>query len=118
MMYVFWLAKVVLGAYFIKSGVNHFLNRAMLAGYAGSKGLPMPMAGVLVSGVMMTLGGLGIISGMYMTVAVWLCVVFLVAAAFGIHTFWKVQDPMAKMGEQINFEKNLALAAALLLVLM
>ncbi len=118
MMYVFWLAKIVLGAYFIKAGINHFMHTDMLAGYAGSKGMPMPKAGVLVSGAMMLLGGLGIISGMYMTVAVWLCVVFLVLAAFSIHTFWKVEDQMAKMGERVNFEKNLALAAALVLLLM
>ncbi len=117
MIYIYMLARVVLGAYFIKAGINHFKNRGMLAGYAGSKGLPMPMAGVLVSGAMMLLGGLGIISNMYLTVSVWMCVVFLVGAAFSIHTFWKIEDPMAKMGERINFEKNLALAAALLLML-
>jgi hypothetical protein len=34
-----------------------------------------------------------------------------------MHTFWKIQDPMAKMGEMINFTKNIALLGAVLILL-
>jgi putative oxidoreductase len=34
-----------------------------------------------------------------------------------MHPFWKVQDPMAKMGEMVNFTKNLALLGAVAMFL-
>jgi hypothetical protein len=34
-----------------------------------------------------------------------------------MHTFWSDTDPMMKMNNQLNFEKNLALAAAALMLL-
>jgi putative oxidoreductase len=44
-------------------------------------------------------------------------VLFLVPVTIMIHPFWKVQDPAAKMGEMINFTKNLALLGAVLMML-
>jgi hypothetical protein len=34
-----------------------------------------------------------------------------------MHAFWKVQDPTAKMGEMVNFMKNIALLGAVLIFL-
>jgi hypothetical protein len=34
-----------------------------------------------------------------------------------MHQFWKIQDPMARLGELINFQKNLALMGATLMFL-
>ena len=36
---------------------------------------------------------------------------------FMMHAFWKVQDPMAKMSERVNFTKNMALLGAALILL-
>jgi putative oxidoreductase len=44
-------------------------------------------------------------------------VLFLIPVTFIIHPFWKIQDPAAKMGEMINFTKNLALLGAVLILL-
>jgi uncharacterized membrane protein YphA (DoxX/SURF4 family) len=44
-------------------------------------------------------------------------VLFLVPVTFIMHAFWKIQDPMAKMGETINFTKNIALLGAVLILL-
>jgi hypothetical protein len=34
-----------------------------------------------------------------------------------MHAFWKVQDPTVKMGEMVNFMKNIALLGAVLIFL-
>jgi hypothetical protein len=34
-----------------------------------------------------------------------------------MHQFWKVADPMARMGEEINFYKNMGLTGAILMLL-
>ena len=41
---------------------------------------------------------------------------FLFLAAYYIHAFWKVEDPMEKLGEQVHFSKDLALAGGALIL--
>lgn len=117
MVYLFVLGRVLLGVYFIMSGVNHFKNVQGLAGYAQSKGVPMAKEGVLLSGFMMILGGLGIVLGVYIQLSVLLLVLFLLVSSLKMHQYWKITDPMARMGEEINFKKNMALLGALLMLL-
>ena len=116
--YVFLLGRILLGGYFIMSGLNHFLHLANMTGYAQSKGLPMPKESVMLSGLMMILGGAGILlgAGVYISWCIYMLVLFLVVASFKMHQFWKLEG-MARMGEEINFKKNLALAGALLMLL-
>jgi len=116
MIYLFVLGRVLLGLYFIMSGFNHFKNLKGMTGYAQSKGLPMPKEGVIVSGLAMFLGGFGILLGIYTNLAIYMLVLFLVLAAMTMHQYWKLEG-MARMGEEINFHKNLALAGALLMLL-
>ena len=117
MMYLFVLGRILLGGYFIMSGLNHFKHLGMLTGYAQSKGVPMPRESVLLTGLMMVLGGLGILLGVYIQLSVFLLAIFLVVTTFQMHRFWKITDQGAKMGEEINFKKNLALLGALLMLL-
>jgi len=117
MLYLFLLGRILLGGYFIQNAYNHFKNVEGLTGYAQSKGVPMPKASVIITGLMMLLGGLGILLGVYVDVAVFLLVLFLLATLFKMHRYWEVADPMARMGEHVNFYKNLALLGALLMLL-
>lgn len=115
--YLFVLGRVLLGGYFLMNGYMHFKNLAGNTGYAQSKGVPMPKMAVMVSGLMMLVGGLGILTGTQMNFSVLLIAVFLVVTTFKMHQFWKITDPMQKMGEQINFYKNLGLLGAMLMLL-
>ena len=99
------------------SGYNHFKNLGMLTGYSQSKGVPMPKESVLVTGLMLVLGGLGILLGVYVGYSVLLLVLFLLGTLVKMHRYWEVADPMAKMGERVNFYKNIALLGALLMLL-
>ena len=56
--------------------------------------------------------------GYHPTIGAILLVVFLLAASFGIHNFWTVKDPQAKMAEQINFLKDIALLGFVLMTLL
>jgi len=118
MLYLFLLGRILLGGYFIMNGYNHFKHLANMTGYAKSKGLPMPRESVILSGAMLFLGGLGVVLGVWVELAVLLLVLFLVGTLLKMHTYWTVTDPMARMGEEINFYKNVALIGALLMLLM
>ncbi len=115
--FLFMLGRIILGLYFIENGVNHLKNGKALTGYAASKGVPMPEASVMLSGIMLLLGGLGILLGVYVAFSITLLIIFLLGTLIKMHTYWTVTDPMAKMGERINFHKNLALIGALLMLL-
>lgn len=87
----------------------------MMSGYANAKGVPVPSAAVALTGLMILLGGLSILLGVYPIIGVILLGAFLIPVSFMMHNFWKVQDPQMKMGEMINFMKNMALLGALLM---
>ena len=117
MEYLFLLGRILLGGYFIKNGYNHLKNLNMLTGYAQSKGVPMPKIAVFVTGLMLLLGGLGIVLGIYIQLSVLLLVVFLLVTTFKMHQYWTMTDPMGRMGEHVNFYKNLGLLGAVLMLL-
>jgi uncharacterized membrane protein YphA (DoxX/SURF4 family) len=117
-LYLFVLGRILLGGYFVMSGYKHFKHLKNNVGYAQSKGVPMPREAVMLTGLMLILGGLGILFGVYIGWAVLLLSVFLVVTSFKMHQYWKITDPMMRMGEQINFTKNLALFGAILMLLM
>ena len=117
MEYLFVLGRILLGGYFIMSGANHFKHLVMFTGYAKSKGVPMPREAVMLTGLMMILGGLGILLGIYIEFAVFLLAVFLAVTTMQMHQFWKITDHGERMAEEINFKKNLALLGAVLMLL-
>lgn len=114
---LFLIGRIVLGVYFIMSGIDHFRDVAGKTQYATMRKLPSAKAGVIVSGAVILLGGLGVLLGVYTTWAVGTLALFLIAAAFGIHHYWTDTDPNQRAAERVNFMKNLAFAAALLMVL-
>lgn len=115
--YLFLVGRILFGGYFVYNGINHFLNLKTMAGYAQSKGTPAPEVAVVGSGLMLVLGGLSILLGAYPVVGIALLIGFLVPTSFVMHNFWKAADPQTKMNDMINFTKNVALAAALLMFL-
>ncbi|MCC7160152.1 DoxX family protein [Candidatus Nomurabacteria bacterium] len=116
MIYLFVLGRVLLGGYFLKNAYNHFKNSNALTGYAQSKGVPVPNLAVMLTGLMLLFSGLGILLGVYVGFAILLLAIFLIGVTFQMHQFWKVTEPMARMGEEINFYKNLALLGAVLML--
>lgn len=109
-------AQLYLGFFFLNSAYNHFKNRAMTAGYAQMRGVPAPQqVWVVVTGFVLLGAGLSLLLGYQVRVGASLGIIFLLLAAFFVHHYWTDQG-MERVGQQVNFQKNLALAAALLLV--
>ncbi len=114
---LFLIGRILFGGFFIMNGVNHFLHLKNMVGYSQSKGIPMPKTAVIGTGVLLILGGLGIVVGAYIPYAVACLALFLIPTTFMMHQYWKIQDPMARMGDQIHFMKNMALLGAALMLL-
>jgi len=117
MAWLFLIGRVILGAYYLFNAFNHFTRLEMLSGYAASKGVPASRALTFVAGVLLLVGALSILVGVYPTVGVAALVLFFIPVTFRMHDFWAVQDPMQKVSQMVNFTKNLALLGAALTLL-
>lgn len=113
---LFLAGRIILGAYFVNAGWSHFRNRKMMAGYAASKKVPFPLMAILATGVLLTVGGLSLVTGLYPYVGLAAVALFLVGVTPMMHNFWTIDDPMMRMGERINFLKNAALLGAVLAI--
>lgn len=115
--YILLLSRLILGLYFLFNGFNHFKNLRMLSQYAQSKNVPVPTFSVILTGLLLLIGGLTILLGTYVTLGVVALTLFFLPVTFMMHNFWQVQDPQMKMMEMVNFMKNLAIWAGVLLLL-
>ncbi|KKQ35415.1 MAG: hypothetical protein US50_C0015G0007 [Candidatus Nomurabacteria bacterium GW2011_GWB1_37_5] len=70
-----------------------------------------------VLGFLIFLGGLGIVSGIFVKASVILIAVFLLITSFTVHNFWSVADPHLRMFHMINFFTNMALLGGNLMFL-
>ena len=114
---LFLIGRIILGGFFIYSGLNHFLGFGMMANYTKMKGVPLPQLAVAITGLMLILGGLSIVLGAYPNVGIALLAGFLIPVSLLMHNFWKIQDPQLKVADKVNFTKNMALLGAVLMFL-
>ncbi|MFB6101015.1 MAG: DoxX family protein [Haloplanus sp.] len=113
---VFLLARVLFGAVLAFTGLNHFLDREHMVGYARAKGIPAASLGVPVSGGLLIAGGLGIVLGMYPTIAAGALAVFFVVATPTMHDFWNAPEEQYQ-SEFNDFLKNVGLLGGALVFL-
>lgn len=115
-----WLQLVgrfLFGMVFLVNGImGHFLSHGMLSRYASSKGVPFPEVMVIITGVMLVVGGLSVILGYKPEMGLWLLVAFAIPTALIMHNFWAVPaDQM--MAERAHFMKDMALGGAALMMI-
>ena len=113
---LFLIGRTVVGLFYIYNGLNHFLKINPMAEYAKFKGVPLPEVAVAISGILLLIGGLTILLGTFPEIGVASLVLFFLPVTFMMHNFWAVTEEQ-KMGEMINFTKNLALLGSALMFL-
>lgn len=110
------IGRIVFVLLFLSSGVmGHFGQTEQMAGYAESKGVRPGRPLVQITGLMLVVGGLSILLGVWADLGALILAAFLVPTAFLMHAFWK-EEGQAAMAEQVNFMKNMALAGAALIL--
>jgi putative oxidoreductase len=112
----FLIGRVLYGGFFVISGARHFINLKSMSAYASSRGVPVPQAAVLGSGLIAVLGGLSIMLGALPTVGIILLVMFLIPVSLMVHNYWADTDPAARQSNQIHFMKNVALLGGALML--
>lgn len=110
------IGRILFVALFLGSGFGHITQSEAMGGYAASKGVPMAKVATLASGVLIIVGGLMVLLGIWLDLGALLLVLFLLPTAFLMHGFWKETDPQAKQMEMVQFNKDLGLGGAALLI--
>ena len=110
------IGQVLFALIFINSGIGHLTKLDAMTGYAKYKKVPAAKLSVLVSGLMILVGGVFVGLGIYADLGALLLAIFLIPTAFMMHNFWKESDATAKMNETIAFFKDLSMAGAALII--
>jgi putative oxidoreductase len=106
------IGRILFGAFFIMSGLNHFQHLGMMSGYAESKNVPFARLAVIGTGVMLVAGGASVLFGIVPIVGLSLLILFLLSALVTMHDFWNMKEPQLRAADQVNFLKNVALIGA------
>ncbi len=112
---LFFIARLLLAAMFVLSGIDKFTHLDGTAAYIAGGGLPLaPVLAPLVAALEL-LAGLAIIVGWQARWAALALALFTLAASLMFHRFWALSADQAFM-QQLLFMKNMAVTGGLLLV--
>jgi putative oxidoreductase len=107
---VFLIGRILFAFMFVMSGLNHLTKADHMVGYAQFKGVPSPKLAVQGSGVVLLLGGLSVILGVWADFGAIVLAAILVIMAVKMHNFWAIEDAQAKQADMIGFMKNISMA--------
>lgn len=109
------LGRILLGLIFVVSGVGKIGKFSAVAGYMGSKGIPMSDILLVGTIALEVLGGLAIMVGWKARWAAGAIFLFLIPATLIFHQFWAADQ--ASYQNQLNhFLKNLAIMGGMLYI--
>ena len=113
--FVSLLARLMIAAIFLASAIgNKILQFKATAEYMQQEGVPMPQLALVGAIGLLLLGGLALILGAWTRIGAFFLLVFLVAATYYFHDFWKFIDPTQRQLQTIQFMKNMAIGGGLL----
>ena len=108
------LGRILLALIFITSGFGKITGFEDTVGYIASKGLPLPQLGAIIAIIVEVGGSILLVIGYKARWAALALAIFTLAAAIFFHNYWAV-DVAEKMGQQINFWKNVAMTGGFLM---
>ena len=107
------VGRVLLALIFITSGFGKITGFEGTVGYIASKGLPLPQIGAIIAIVVELGGGLLLAIGYKARWAALALAIFTLAAGILFHNYWAV-DAAQRMGQEINFWKNVSMTGGAL----
>lgn len=112
---VLLIGRLLFASIFVVSGATiHLLKWRDGVAYARASNVPVPELLVPASGLMAVGGGLLVAVGLWADLGALLLAAFVFPVAFGMHAFWKLDDPMERANQQVHFMKNVSMGGAAL----
>lgn len=109
------LARLMIAAIFLASAIGNKIPQFQAtANYMQTEGVPNPKLALFGAIGLLLLGGISLVAGAWTRIGALFLLVFLAAATFYFHDFWKFADPTQRQLQTIQFMKNLAIGGGLL----
>jgi putative oxidoreductase len=113
--FVSLVARLALAAIFLLSAVGNKIPQfKQTAEYMASEGVPNPTFALFGAIGLLLIGGISVILGAWTRFGAIFLLVFLAAATWYFHDFWKFADAGQRQLQTIQFMKNLAIGGGLL----
>jgi putative oxidoreductase len=110
------IGRILFCYLFVTAAIGHLTKTKMMAGYAGSKGVPAPGPATFFTGLMLAAGSIMVLLGAWADLGSLILAAFLLPTAVIMHAYWKETDPGARQMEEIQFKKDTALGGASLML--
>lgn len=107
------IGRILFAVLFLNSAYAHFSQTRNMAGYAASKGVPQAYAATVAGGILLALGSVSVLLGIWADLGSLLLAAFLIPTALMMHAFWK-ETGQGRMTESVQFFKDMGLAGAAL----
>jgi len=108
------LARLMIAAIFLFATLGEKIPRfTAVAQSMANEGVPNPRLLLFGAIGLILIGSLCVVAGAWTRMGAAFLLVFLVAATFYFHDFWKVFDPTQRQLQVIQFMKNLAIGGGL-----
>jgi uncharacterized membrane protein YphA (DoxX/SURF4 family) len=109
------IGRILFVVLFLGSALGHLTQTKAMAQYTASKGLPLPVPATIVSGLMMLVGGLMVLLGVWADLGALVLFAVMLPTAVLMHRFWAERGD-ARQQTMVQFNKDLALAGAALML--
>jgi uncharacterized membrane protein YphA (DoxX/SURF4 family) len=114
---LFLLGRILVGGFFVYSGIKHFMNLNAMTGYTKAAGVPLPEIAVAGTGLLLFVAGFSFLLGYQPLIGIAAAVLFLVPVTLMMHSFWNMEGA-ARASNLVNFTKNVALLGSVLMFLL
>ncbi|MCD6638902.1 MAG: DoxX family protein [Nocardioides sp.] len=109
------IARILFVFIFAASGIGHLMATEAMTGYAQYKKVPAAKLSVIVSGLLMIVGSLSVVLGIWGDLGALLLAVSIAPIPFLMHRYW-AEEGEAKMNEQVQFNKTVSLVGGAILL--
>jgi putative oxidoreductase len=107
------LSRLLIASLFLPSGIGKLLGLAAFTAMLRDKGVPFPGPVAIISAATEILAPIALILGVAPRLTALVLIAFTAVATLLNHRYWTFADPAARMGQYLNFYKNLAIVGGL-----
>lgn len=111
----FLFGRVLVGCYWLYNAFKHFENMTPMSRAAAAHGVPAPEVFVIFGGILLAVGGLSLLLGLFPRIGIAAIVLFLLPVTLIMHAFWADHSAAAQQQNLVHFAKNFGLLGSTLM---
>lgn len=114
---LFLIGRIVFGGFFLTSGFSDLRHYRFFVPLVAASGVPFPRFAVIFAGLLILIGGISIVLGLWPRAGICLIILFLVLVTPIAHAFWGQKNRQQHADDLNNFTKNMGLLGGSLMML-